>query len=150
MGAKPGLNFNPGFIFFRSKAFFPVIFSILFSRASNHQIVDKKNKTEFSFQAYISEFKFRTNPGLFKKKKLGMGHNPKTIFVNKTIYNMIELRACVLSKFHSGTSNRKEKSFRHVALVAILLDDNKPKINLKSKFALFQTSSILFNSIHFV
>ena len=50
----------------------------------------------------------------------------------------------------SGTSNREEKSFRHVAMVAKLLDDNKPKIHVISKFALFQTSSILFNSIHFV
>ena len=32
-----------------------------------------------------------------------------------------------------------EKSLRHVAMVAIFLDD-KPKIHLKSKFALFQTS----------
>jgi len=49
IGAKPGLNFNPGFHFLSFQVFFRVIFSILFSRASNHQIVDKKNKTEFSF-----------------------------------------------------------------------------------------------------
>ena len=41
--------------------------------------------------------------------------------------------------------NREEKSLRHVAMVAKFLDDNKPKSHLKSKFALFQTSSILFN-----
>ena len=38
--------------------------------------------------------------------------------------------------------NQEEKSLRHVAMVAKFLDDNKPKIHLKSKFALFQTSSI--------
>ena len=38
--------------------------------------------------------------------------------------------------------NREEKSLRHVALVAKFLHDNKPKIHLKSKFALFQTSSV--------
>ena len=43
--------------------------------------------------------------------------------------------------------NRQEKSLRHVAVVAKFLDDNKTKIHLKSKFALFQTSSILFNFI---
>ena len=43
--------------------------------------------------------------------------------------------------------SREEKSLRHVAMVAKLLDDNKPKIHLKSKFALFQTSWILFNFI---
>ena len=43
--------------------------------------------------------------------------------------------------------NREEKSLRHVAMVARFLDDNKPKTSLKSKFALFQTSSILFNFI---
>ena len=38
--------------------------------------------------------------------------------------------------------NQEEKSLRHVAMVAKFLDDNKPNIHLKSKFALFQTSSI--------
>ena len=63
INANPGLNFNLGFFFLCSKAFSPTIFSILF-RASNHQIVGKKNKTEFAFYAFLSEFKFRTNPGL--------------------------------------------------------------------------------------
>ena len=41
-----------------------VIFSIPF-RASNHQILDKKSKSELSFlTAFISEFKFCTNPRL--------------------------------------------------------------------------------------
>ena len=43
--------------------------------------------------------------------------------------------------------NREEKSLRRVAMVAKFLDDNKPKCHLKSGFALFQTSSILFNFI---
>ena len=38
-------------------------------------------------------------------------------------------------------------SLRHVAMVAKFLDDNKPKIHLKNKIAMFQTSSILFNFI---
>ena len=46
--------------------------------------------------------------------------------------------------------NREEKSLRHVAMVATFLDDNKPKRHLKSGFAQFQTSSILFNFISFV
>ena len=33
-------------------------------RVSKHQIVGKENSTEFGFYALISEFKFRTNPGL--------------------------------------------------------------------------------------
>ena len=48
ISTNPGLNFNLGFFFFCSKAFSRIIFSILF-RASNHQIVGKKNKTEFAF-----------------------------------------------------------------------------------------------------
>ena len=43
--------------------------------------------------------------------------------------------------------NKKEKSLRHVAIVAKFLDDNKPKRLLKCEFALFQTLSILFNFI---
>ena len=43
--------------------------------------------------------------------------------------------------------NGQEKYLRHVAMVAKFLDDNKPKTSLKSEFALFQTSSILFNFI---
>ena len=49
ISANPGLNFNPGLLFLCSKAFFSgIIFSILF-RASNHQVVCKKNKAEFVF-----------------------------------------------------------------------------------------------------
>ena len=64
ISTKPGLNLNPGLFFFSSKAFSRRIFSSLF-RLANHQIVDKKNETEFAFfKAFISEFKFRTILGL--------------------------------------------------------------------------------------
>ena len=63
ISANPGLNFSPGFFFFLSKALSRIIFSIRF-RVFNHQIVGKANKMEFAFLALISEFKFRTNPGL--------------------------------------------------------------------------------------
>ena len=63
ISANPGLNFNPGFFFFCSKVFSRVISSLLF-RASNHQFVGRKNKTEFASQAFKSEIKFRTNRGL--------------------------------------------------------------------------------------
>ena len=46
--------------------------------------------------------------------------------------------------------NGKEKSLRHVAMVAKFLDDNKPIKSLKSLFALFQlhrSYSISFNLI---
>ena len=39
---EPGVKFNPGFFFSCSKAFSRIIFSAIF-RASNHQLVDKKN-----------------------------------------------------------------------------------------------------------
>ena len=38
--------------------------------------------------------------------------------------------------------NREEKSLRHVAMVAKIWDDNKPKRSLKSLFSLFQTLSM--------
>ena len=44
--------------------------------------------------------------------------------------------------------NRQEKLLRHVAMVAKFLDDNKPKIHLKSKFALFQTCRSYSISFH--
>ena len=37
-----GVKFNPDFLFLCSKAFSWIIFSVIF-RASNHQLVDKKN-----------------------------------------------------------------------------------------------------------
>ena len=40
ISVNPGLNFNPGFFFFRSKTISRIIFSSLFIE-SNHQIVDK-------------------------------------------------------------------------------------------------------------
>ena len=42
VSANPGLNFNPGFFIFLSKALSRIIFSILF-RVSNYQIVGKEN-----------------------------------------------------------------------------------------------------------
>ena len=45
--------------------------------------------------------------------------------------------------------NREEKSFHHVTMVAKFLDDNKLIKSLKSLFALFQISPILFNFISF-
>ena len=47
----------------------------------------------------------------------------------------------------TSVSNREEKSLRHVAIVAKFLDDNKPKIDLKREFALFQTSTTFFNFV---
>ena len=49
VSANLGLNFNPGFFFFLSKAHYRIIFSILF-RVSSHQIVGKENSTEFAFK----------------------------------------------------------------------------------------------------
>ena len=48
---------------------------------------------------------------------------------------------------YSMVPNR-EKSLRHVAMVAKFLNDNKPKRHLKSVFALFQNSLILFNTFN--
>ena len=45
------------------------------------------------------------------------------------------------------TVYREEMSLRQVAMVAKFLDDNKTQRHLKSGFALFQTSSILFSFI---
>ena len=42
VSANPGLNFNPRFLIFLSKALSRIIFSFLF-RVSNHQIVGKEN-----------------------------------------------------------------------------------------------------------
>ena len=50
-------------------------------------------------------------------------------------------------KYDLHVFHREEKSLRHVAVVAIFLDDNKTKIDFKSKFVLVQTSAILFNFI---
>ena len=63
ISAKPALNFNPSFFIPLFKSLFQVIFSFLF-RASNHQIIDKTNGTEFPIKALKSEIRFHTNPGL--------------------------------------------------------------------------------------
>ena len=49
---------------------------------------------------------------------------------------------------NSKLPNGEEKSLRYLAIVAKFLDNNKPKTALESKFALFQTSSILFDFIY--
>ena len=47
-------------------------------------------------------------------------------------------------------NNTEEKSLHHVATVANFLNNNKLKTSLKSEYALFQSSLILFNFISFV
>ena len=49
--------------------------------------------------------------------------------------------------YNPRLTNREEKSLRHVAMVAKFLDDNKLIKSLKSLFALFETSPILFSFI---
>ena len=44
--------------------------------------------------------------------------------------------------------NRQEKLLRHVAMVAKFLDENKPKIHIKSKFALFKLVGLIQS--HFI
>ena len=46
---KGRLALNPGFFFLWSTTFSLIIFCAIF-RASNHQLVDKKNKTEMLFK----------------------------------------------------------------------------------------------------
>ena len=48
VSSNTGLNFNPGFFIFLTKALSQMIFSVLF-RVSNHLIVVKENLTEFAF-----------------------------------------------------------------------------------------------------
>ena len=42
LAVRTQVKFNPGFFFLCSIAFSQIIFSVIF-RASNHQLVDKKN-----------------------------------------------------------------------------------------------------------
>ena len=60
--ANPRLNFSPGFFF--SKAFSRIIFSI-FSRASNHQIVDKKITLNLLFMLSYLNSNFALTPLYF-------------------------------------------------------------------------------------
>ena len=60
---NPGLRFNLGFFVSFFKSLFQIIFSILFW-ASKHQIVEKKNYTEYYFKAFIPEVRFHTKPRL--------------------------------------------------------------------------------------
>ena len=61
---NPGLRFNLGFFVSFFKSLFQTIFSILFC-TSKHQIVEKKNYTEYSFKAFIPEVRFHNKPWLY-------------------------------------------------------------------------------------
>ena len=63
ISANPRLNLDLGFFIPLFKCHFKMISCVLI-RASNSHILDKKNSTEFSFKAIISEIRFHTNPGL--------------------------------------------------------------------------------------
>ena len=49
IGTKPGIKFNLGLFFLYSKVFSRLIFSVIF-RVSNHELVDKRIKTEMLFK----------------------------------------------------------------------------------------------------
>ena len=63
VSANLGLNFNPGFFFFSSKALSRKIFSILLEYPII-KLYAKRIKLDLFFYALISEFKFRTYPRL--------------------------------------------------------------------------------------
>ena len=65
ISVNQGLNFNLGFYTSLFDSLPGIIFSSLYG-ASNHQIVDKKNHTKFSFKTSRTEIQFHTNPGLSK------------------------------------------------------------------------------------
>ena len=65
ISTNPELNFNLGFYTSLFNSLFGIIFSTLYG-ASNHQIVDKKNYTEFSSRASRTEIRFHTDPGFTK------------------------------------------------------------------------------------
>ena len=67
--------------------------------------------------------------------------------LEKELYESSKMPGMLLGYGLEPTPNREEKTLRHVVMVAKFLDDTKPKIHLKSIFALFQTSSILFSLI---
>ena len=75
-----------------------------------------------------------------KKKKTEKSHSPA---INDSTCTPLEATKEPLTT----RLDREEKSLRHVTIVAKCLDDNKPEIHLKSKFALFQTSSIEFSGV---
>ena len=63
VSAKPGLNFNLFLIsFFFSKAFSPIIFSILFG-AFNYQIVDERIESNLLFELLYLSSNFVLTPG---------------------------------------------------------------------------------------
>ena len=55
--------------------------------------------------------------------------------------------AFISERYVEHRVHREERLLRHVAMVAKGLNDNKLIKSLKSLFALFQTSPILFNFI---
>ena len=59
------LNLNPGFFIPLCKSSFGIIyFTPLRASTSNHQIVNKKSYTEFSFNALRTEIRFHPKLGL--------------------------------------------------------------------------------------
>ena len=79
------LAINLGFFFLCSKAFSRIIFCAIF-RASNHQLVDKKTKTEMSFKlSYLNSNLALTlgylNPAL---------NNSALAELDKTLFSVLE------------------------------------------------------------
>ena len=62
---------------------------------------------------------------------------PKVLLQRRKRLLQLALLFPVCNEAQTRGHNGEEKSLRHVVMVAKFLDDNKPKIHLKSKLALF-------------
>ena len=93
-------KFNPGFFFLYSKAFSQIISSVIF-RASNHQLVDKRIKTEI----------------LFKPSNLNSNLTLTLGYLNLALNNSALFFFAPILLLHrlplSGKSHRYKKSFFH-------------------------------------
>ena len=89
-----------------------------------------------------------SSPSAVKQKHLYTNRSSGNCRLGSTYCIQSRTSLCM---YETGQTNEfvinREKSLSHVAVVVKFLDDNKPKRHLKSRFALFQPSLILFNFI---
>ena len=75
-----------------------------------------------------------------------MANSSSIQFVNLTGF---EIQTTDRHTHRKRASLIERKSLRHIAMAEKFLDGNKLKIHFKSKFTLFQTSSIFISLLHF-
>ena len=134
ISVNPGLNFNPGFFFFRLKAFYRTIFPILF-RSSNHQAADQRELNWVCFASVYICIQISWVLTLIWTTRPGSIRFDFYLVWNRPIFRLIS------AQFHIKSMNCKAKN-KQLMIIGLFIDVTCTNILLLNVNYASQTQSI--------